>query len=78
MPERNSPKSAEISQRQKERKRQDLGQFSSSLIFLVILPKFGSSFYTTVMPYNPDVLSIFKLRELQDCFEPGASFVLNS
>ena len=45
------PISAEISQRHKERNTQDFRAVYFNL-FLVILPKFGSIFYTTVIPYK--------------------------
>ena len=48
----NSPKSAEISQTHKERNTQDFRAVYFNL-FLVILPKFGSLFYTTIIPYKP-------------------------
>ena len=51
-PGRNSPKSAEISQRQKGRNTQDFRSVYFNL-FLVILPKLGSLFYTTAIPYKP-------------------------
>ena len=46
------PKSVEISHRHKERNAQDFRAVYFNL-FLVILPKFGSLFYTTVIPYKP-------------------------
>ena len=51
-PGRNSAKSAEISYRHKEGNTQDFRSVYFNL-FLVILPNFGSLFYTTVIPYKP-------------------------
>ena len=48
----NSPKSAEISWRHKERSTQDFRSVYFNL-FLVILPNFGSLSYTTVILYKP-------------------------
>ena len=49
---RNSPKSATISQRHRERNARDFRAVYFNL-FLVILPKLGSTFCITVIPYKP-------------------------